>query len=380
MSQTSAAIATGAAARADRLLQSFARAGYALARPPILQPAEPFLDLSGEDIRKSLYLTTDAGGEELCLRPDLTIPVARDYLASGRAGQPAGFCYLGPVFRYRGNAPCEFSQAGVESFGRLDRAAADAEMLALAAEAAAAFGATDLDIRTGDVALFAALIEALDLSPVWKRRLAKDFNRKISLAQDLERLTLETGTTRNEYEGVLAALAGSDRKAALALVTDLMSIAGTSSIGGRSVAEIADRFLEQSTLKGAALPREALKLIERFLGIAGEPDEAAAQLRALASDAKLDLNAAIDLFESRTGFMAARGIDTKTIRFSTAFGRGLDYYTGFEFELHARGNGTEPLVGGGRYDGLLTRLGARQPIPAVGFSIWIEALSQGNPS
>jgi len=76
--------------------------------------------------------------------------------------------------------------------------------------------------------------------------------------------------------------------------------------------------------------------------------------------------------------MAARGIDTKTIRFSTAFGRGLDYYTGFEFELHAKGNSTEPLVGGGRYDGLLTRLGARTPIPAVGFSIWIEALSQGS--
>jgi len=380
MSQTSAAIATGAAARADGLLQSFARAGYALARPPILQPAEPFLDLSGEDIRKSLYLTTDAGGEELCLRPDLTIPVARDYLASPRAGQPAGFCYLGPVFRYRGNAACEFNQAGVESFGRQDRAAADAEMLALAVEAAAAFGVTDVDIRTGDVALFAALIEALDLSPVWKRRLVKDFNRKVSLAQDLERLTLETGTTRNEYEGVLAALAGSDRKAALALVTDLMSIAGTSSIGGRSVAEIADRFLEQSTLKGAALPREALRLIERFLGIAGEPDEAAGQLRALASDAKLDLDAAIDLFESRTGFMAARGIDTGAIRFSTAFGRGLDYYTGFEFELHRKGNGAEPLVGGGRYDGLLTRLGARQPIPAVGFSIWIEALAQGTPS
>ncbi len=70
----------------------------------------------------------------------------------------------------------------------------------------------------------------------------------------------------------------------------------------------------------------------------------------------------------------------KAIRFSTAFGRGLDYYTGFEFELHRRGNGAEPLVGGGRYDGLLTRLGAREPIPAVGFSIWIEALSQGSAS
>lgn len=380
MSQTSAATATGSAAQAEALLQTFARAGYTHARPPILQPAEPFLDLSGEDIRKSLYLTTDATGEELCLRPDLTIPVAREYLASQRAGAPAGFYYLGPVFRYRGSTASEFNQAGVESFGRQDRAAADAEMLALGVEAATAFGVASVDIRTGDVALFAALIDALDLYPVWKRRLIKDFNRKISLAQDLQRLTLETGKTRNEYEGVLAALAGSDRKAALALVTDLMSIAGTSNVGGRTVSEIADRFLEQSTLKGGALPRDALQLIERFLGIAGEPDDAAGQLRTLASDAKLDLNAAIDQFESRTGFMAARGIDTKAIRFSTAFGRGLDYYTGFEFELHARGNSTEPLVGGGRYDGLLTRLGARQPIPAVGFSIWIEALSQGSAS
>ncbi|HEX2632633.1 MAG TPA: ATP phosphoribosyltransferase regulatory subunit [Bradyrhizobium sp.] len=382
MTSTAAPRATGSAAWADALLLSFAQAGYTLAQPPILQPAEPFLDLSGEDIRKSLYLTTDPSGEELCLRPDLTIPVARDYLASARAGQPAGFSYLGPVFRHRSGRPSEFLQAGIESFGRQDRAAADAEMLALALEAAAAFGVNDVDIRTGDVALFIALIDALNLYPVWRRRLIKDFNRKISLAQDLERLTLATGPSSNEYEGVLAALAGSDRKAALALVTDLMSIAGTTNVGGRSVAEIADRFLEQSTLKSGALPRDALTLIKRFLAIAGDPDEAIARLRALADDAKLDISAAIDQFESRIGFMAARGIDTAATRFSTSFGRGLDYYTGFEFELHARNGGPEPLVAGGRYDGLMSQLGAPSPIPAVGFSVWVEALTKadGNSS
>src|SRR6201989_608570 len=275
------------AAWADTLLQSFARAGYVHAEPDILQPADPFLDLSGEDIRKSLYLTTDATGEELCLRPDLTIPVARDYLASPRAGAPAGFSYLGPVFRYRWGRPSEFMQAGVESFGRADRAAADAEMLALALEATAAFGVTDAEIRTGDVALFNALIDALQLYPVWRRRLIKDFNRKISLTDDIEQLTLKTAPGRNEYEGVLAALAGSDRKAALALVTDLMSIAGASNVGGRTVAEIADRFLEQSTLKAGALPRDASTIIKRFLSITGDPNEAVAQLRALAKDAKL---------------------------------------------------------------------------------------------
>ena len=381
MTATAPLRATGSAVWADTLLLSFAQAGYTLAEPPILQPAEPFLDLSGEDIRKSLYLTTDASGEELCLRPDLTIPVARQYLASSQAGRPAGYSYLGPVFRYRGAAPSEFLQAGIESFGRLDRPAADAEILALALEATRAFGVNDVEIRTGDVALFTALIDALGLYPVWRRRLMKDFNRKISLEQDIEQLTVASAATRNEYEGVLAALAGSDRKAALALVTDLMSIAGASNVGGRTVAEIADRFLEQSTLKAGALPRDALAIIKRFLAIAGDPRDAIQQLRALASDAKLDITAAIDALESRVGFMTARGIDTALTRFSTAFGRGLDYYTGFEFELHAKGNGVEPLVAGGRYDGLLTQLGSATAIPAVGFSVWVETLARiGQPA
>jgi ATP phosphoribosyltransferase regulatory subunit len=280
------------------------------------------------------------------------------------------------VFRYRGGQPSEFLQAGIESFGRQDRAAADAEMLALALQATDAFGLSGIEIRTGDVALFNALIDALDLYPVWRRRLIKDFNRKVSLTEDIERLTRATAPGRNEYEGVLAALAGSDRKAALALVTDLMSIAGTTNVGGRTVAEIADRFLEQSTLKGGALPRDALGTIKRFLAISGDPNDAIAQLRALARDAKLNLTAAIDQFESRVGFMAARGIDTARTRFSTSFGRGLDYYTGFEFELHAKDSGIEPLVAGGRYDGLMSQLGAATPIPAVGFSVWVEALQQ----
>jgi ATP phosphoribosyltransferase regulatory subunit len=376
MTATAAPRANGSAVWADTLLLSFARAGYALAEPPVLQPAEPFLDLSGEDIRKSLYLTTDGSGEELCLRPDLTIPVAREYLASGHAGEAAGYSYLGPVFRYRDGAPSEFLQAGIESFGRQDRSAADAEMLALALEAARAFGVSEVEIRTGDVALFTALIDALDLYPVWRRRLMKDFNRKISLEQDIEQLTLASTTTGNEYEGVLAALAGSDRKAALALVTDLMSIAGASNVGGRTVAEIADRFLEQSTLKAGALPRDALGIIKRFLAIAGDPRDAIAQLRKLAADAGLNIDAAIDALESRVDWMAKRGIEIAQTRFSTSFGRGLDYYTGFEFEFHAKGNGVEPLVAGGRYDGLLQRLGSITAIPAVGFSVWVEALAK----
>jgi ATP phosphoribosyltransferase regulatory subunit len=364
-------------ARAEALVGAYERAGYRRLAPPILQPAEPFLDLSGEDIRKHMYLTADAEGRELCLRPDLTIPVSREYLASATAGSAQGFCYLGPVYRDRGGPSPEILQAGIESFGRDDKAAADAEMLALGLEATAHYGIADPEIRMGDVGLFAALVAALDLAPAWKRRLVKDFNRKSSLAHDLDVLTLHSAQQAPEYQGVLAALERSDPKAAHALVTDLISIAGITTVGGRTVGEIAERFLEQAALGAATtLPRETRVLIEKFLGVAGDPDEVAAELRTLASSAGVNLDAALDLFESRAGFLAARGIDVGTIRFSTAFGRGFDYYTGFVFELHDPSpsrNG--PLVAGGRYDGLLMRLGAKMPIPAVGFAVWIERVA-----
>jgi ATP phosphoribosyltransferase regulatory subunit len=365
-------------ARAETLLSSYERAGYVRVAPAMLQPAEPFLDLSGEDIRRRMYLTTAPDGDEFCLRPDLTIPVSRDYLASRAAGKPAGFCYLGPVFRHRADGPAEFLQAGIESFGRSDKAAADAEMLSLGLEATAHYGIASPDIQIGDVALFAGLVAGLDLPPAWKRRLIKDFNRKSNLAQDLDRLVLGGNNARPEYQGVLAALAGSDPKGAHALITDLLSIAGINAIGGRSVGEIAGRFLEQSALGASArLPRDVRDLIERFLAIQDNPDGAAATLRALAKDANMmpALAPALDQFERRTGFLEARGIDVKLVRFSTAFGRGFDYYTGLVFELTDPERTGDPLVAGGRYDDLLTRLGASDPIPAVGFAVWIERLA-----
>src|ERR1043165_3221675 len=123
-------------ARAEALVAHYERAGYARVAPAILQPAEPFLDLSGEDIRRRMFLTTDPDGRELCLRPELTIPVSCDFHASPEAAEALGFCYLAPVFRHRADGPPEFIQAGIEAFGRPDTAAAHAELLALGPEAA----------------------------------------------------------------------------------------------------------------------------------------------------------------------------------------------------------------------------------------------------
>ena len=59
-------------------------------------------------------------------------------------------------------------------------------------------------------------------------------------------------------------------------------------------------------------------------------------------------------------------ISYKTI-FSTNFGRELEYYTGMVFSIKDQSNTN--LIQGGRYDNLLSNLGAKRKIPAVGAAI-----------
>ena len=52
--------------------------------------------------------------------------------------------------------------------------------------------------------------------------------------------------------------------------------------------------------------------------------------------------------------------------------------TGFIFELHDPDRpDLKPIAGGGRYDGVLSRLGAPTPVPAVGASLWLDRLAGG---
>ena len=93
---------------------------------------------------------------------------------------------------------------------------------------------------------------------------------------------------------MLAALADANPEAAISCITDLLSIAGISAVGGRSIGDIADRFVEQAELGASnALPGETRALIERFLAVAGTPDDAVAALRALAEDARISLDPAL---------------------------------------------------------------------------------------
>ncbi len=331
--------------------------------------------MSGEEVRRRLFLTSDAAGEELCLRPEYTIPVCRAYLSSDKAGKIAEYSYLGPVFRARAGQVGEQTQTGLESFGRRDAEAADAEVFSLAMEAATAAGGGSLTARLGDAGLFDAMLDALKIPEPWRRRL----RRGVARGRSLEAIFSRPSQSALAQPGVLAALESADHAGAKALVEDLLAIAGIDAVGGRSAGEIADRFLEQASLRsGPPIEAEKRAVLDAFLGISGDPDQAAVELRRLAHSAGLTLSAALDAFERRNGFIAARGVAIEATRFSAAFVRDFDYYTGFVFEAHdPHLPAAKTALAGGRYDGLARRLGANEDIPAVGAAINLDRLTNG---
>jgi ATP phosphoribosyltransferase regulatory subunit len=358
------------------LIMVLEAAGYPRADAPLLQRADVFLDLSGEDIRRRLFLTQDAAGTEFCLRPEFTIPLCLQAVAlQGETPLKAAMSYCGPVFRHRQGESGEFIQAGVESLGRSDTEAADAEILALAIDAAGRLGGqrqtSGMVIRLGDAGLINGMLDRLAVPAGLARRIKRRLAAGKSPAEALAQTSSAMGLDR--YSGVMSALAGAKGDAAGAFVSDMLQISGVRAAGGRSAEEIAGRFLRKAQEGAGLLDSSKAEILAQFLSITGDPDSIATDIRKLCKAHDIDIVSALERYESRIGFMAAHGIDLARITASAGFVRNLDYYTGMVFEIVPEQADTpKPLAGGGRYDTLLRRLGSHEDVPAVGFSLWVE--------
>lgn len=343
--------------------------------PPILQPAEVFIDLAGEDLRRRLFVTASVGGGELCLRPDFTIPVCLAHREAGRGDGPVTYGYLGPVFRQRRTGAAEFLQAGVEWIGHTDIEETDAKALSLALRAAATLGLSTPQIRVGDATLFTALVDALPLSPGWRRRLVAWFGEPERLSGALAKLAGgQAAGSGKGPAGLSRALAGVEPEEAHRIVADMLGVTGLSLVGGRSFDEIADRLRDSATLSaGDGEARQAAGVIERYLALSAPLSEASNVIAGFAGAEGLDLAGALARFDARVAALEAVGVPLADTTFSADFGRRLDYYTGLVFELYdpAKPDGAQ-TIGGGRYDRLLSLLGTSEPVPAVGFSVWLD--------
>ena len=358
---------------APDILKLFAARGAETVDVPVIQPADPFLDMAGEDLRRRIFLTESETGETLCLRPEFTIPVCLDHIAS-RADTPRRYSYLGEVFRQRREGGNEFVQGGIEDLGETDTAAADARSVAdAAALLELALPGKTLVVTLGDQAVFEAVLAALGLPRGWQKRLARAFGAPDLLASalaDLARPASDAAVSQDAPE-----LAGGDHTTLAARIEAAMQTAGFPISGGRTPDEIARRLLEKTELSRVHLPDAALAALKLFLAIHVPLDRAADALAAFAKGAGLQLGGALDLFAARAEAISRHGLPAGTIHYDAAFGRPLDYYTGLVFEIAVAG-ASRPLVGGGRYDRLLTLLGAKTAIPGVGFSVWIDRIEQ----
>ncbi|MFZ2101398.1 MAG: ATP phosphoribosyltransferase regulatory subunit, partial [Oricola sp.] len=155
---------------------------------PVLQPADPFLDTAGEELRRRIFLSESETGEMLCLRPEFTIPVCLQHIGAGETGHRR-YGYVGTVFRQRRAGGNEFLQAGIEDIGDNDPARADARSLADALAFLAALGVTgQTTVTLGDQAVFNAVVTGLGLPQSWAVRLSHAFGDRRSLDTALEAL------------------------------------------------------------------------------------------------------------------------------------------------------------------------------------------------
>lgn len=369
-------------ALAARLKGLFIDRGYAPVEPPMLLPADMVLDRLGEDLRRRLLLVTAPDGREMCLRPDFTLPLARQHLQT--AGAAVGrYSYAGLAFRFpseqeRTRRSAEFRQAGIEHFGGDDAEAVDAEVLAATMAGLTAVGFSGADLILGDVALFETYLDALDLGDGWRRRLGRDFRRHEFARDMVHRLggAEDPGPDSSEQTAFAAALAAMDPEAARAVVQEVMAIAGATQVGGRSATEIAARFVEKARFaREGRLDQDVFARLDAYLSIAGAPGEALQELKALAPAGASAYAAALDALERRLARVDAAGVDLSGARFVADFAGRIQIYTGMVFEVRARADsGLGTIASGGRYDGFLKDLGADEPGGAVGGSIYVDRL------
>ncbi|MGF7159678.1 ATP phosphoribosyltransferase regulatory subunit [Rhodoligotrophos appendicifer] len=357
-------------------------AGFDHVTPDILQPADLFLDRSGEDIRTRTYVFTDPSGRELCLRPDLTVPTCRYHLETAPSpATEARYCYCGPAFRHQPQGadamhPNEFVQVGMEWLGDTDAGIAEAEIFALTVKALHAAGLTRYRVKLGDLALLAALLDAIDMPERWRQRLKHQFWRPRAFRDLLDTLSSRRKPVRSATEELLTRLHGAPEARALQLVEEVLEHEDIPLVGGRTIAEIARRLHERARDRDEdPLDADAVDLIETYLAIDGAPEDASLAMRAIAEKAGAQFGAVLDQFDRRFAEARAQGIEVETHRFSGVFGRSLEYYSGFVFQIEVESaTGWLPLAGGGRYDGLMAAIGSPEPVPAVGCAIHTERL------
>ncbi|MEO7019005.1 MAG: HisS family protein [Ktedonobacteraceae bacterium] len=365
--------------QASKRLQDFlSQAGYAPVDVPILERSDLFLSSFRQELWQNLY-TFRLHNRDHCLRPEYTASICRLYLDQyQQQALPLRLQYAGPVFRYETPGRGRFrqhTQLGIELFGG-QTVAADAEMLQLACDALLELGVSAYRLELGHIGVASNFINRLHLDDHAAYLL-------LSLMEQISRSEAGEQKARTRLEALYPANE-----------TTTASVGSTpangeqrylsSLLNGLSIAFADDghrqEIIERFTWKmGRGEQRRqilyALEFLRELHAVAGAPPEVFTSLRELLIRYEIDAEPLREL-EQLVEIIEQSGVAREQIHLNLALGRGVSYYTGLVFEIHAQeADGFETQIcGGGRYDALVRAIGGAQDVRACGFAFGLERL------
>ena len=339
----------------DKILRSIKSKGFKYIQLPSVIETNHIVQRSGESFRKFIFSFTDQSGNELCLRPDLTIASCLRYLENNLKGKEKIF-YSGQAYRKSKNRKNSIirDQVGFEIIGSQNEKNDDKEIINTSLKSLKNFKYSSGTITIGNVEIFNLLISKLDIPKRWKLRLTRHFWREDYFSDLLKRLE-----TNSDVDPTIVEV---DKRRYLKMLKDNQSKV----VAGRSIKEILKRFDHKikdprRTNKG----KNVSKIIKDFLRIKCPINKAASELNKFFK--KYKINLAVD---QRYFPLSQNKVSKLNVIFSASFGRQLEYYTGMVFRIDIKSNlKNKNVINGGRYDHLISDLGSKKEVPAVGAAI-----------
>jgi ATP phosphoribosyltransferase regulatory subunit len=362
-----------AVGQTDPVAAALASRGGAWVDLPVLLSAGLVLELSGEALRSRLFFASGVDGQELCLRPDLTVPAAQAVAAQPLNG-PTVWLQAGKVFRAPNPgeaAPIEFIQIGLERFADADSIQADADVVLAALEACAKGGLSAPALTISDAALLHLLLTGAALPAPWGEVLEREAFRPDALRRRLKEAAAPDASGIGALE---QGLAGMGQDGARAAVAEILALSRLNTGATRTTDQIADRLAEKARRALApALPAIIVEALQMALSASGPLLPTLDGLVSSAATIGVDLAGWRQDWARRLDLIAVHA--PKAVAeagFNMGKARNFGYYDGMNFDI-ARDHTSRPAASGGRYDRLVEKLGGA-PTAAVGCVIRPERL------
>ena len=340
---------------------------------PLVYNSEVFYETSGEDMRRRMFSFTNNSGDEMCLRPDLTIPTCKHFLENIKKFQNGQLCYSGPVFRSSltsADQSLELNQSGIEIIYKDSLEISDYEKefqaISLALETIDQIGIKDFSIRISSISLFNLFINSLDLPQRWKQRLLRHFYRRDYFDKLLNRISDGVGYDKERKSNIIRDVFGDD-KIVNEEIKDILLSEDQLKTGSRTIDEIASRFnLKSESVVSSKQGKEIQKVINEFLSLNGPIQSIDDQMNKFINDFDIQR---FDVGQEMLNQLSSNliKISAKPIYFDCDFGHSIEFYDGIIFEITNDLN-SDVLISGGRYDKLLNALEDKDQFSAVGFA------------